>query len=120
GHFGAGYLADAATLEGSFERNGYCWSSADFPFDHDAAIIRLWRHALFDEPWRLNAIEGADELLPSTFIEEALSTGTSVQLDKAPTVDEIGNKSWRPHCSITTACSRRSNTLPGVAPASLM
>jgi hypothetical protein len=59
---------------------------------HDAAIIRLWRDALLRKPWRLDAIERTDELLPGTLIEEALSTGASVQFDKALTVDEIGNE----------------------------
>src|SRR4029077_3443173 len=120
-HLFAGNLSRAAALKGALERNNDCCLPCDFSLHHYTAIVCLWRDALHRQPGRFHAIEGAKQLARCARIEERRGPLPCVEFDKALPVDEVRVISFVAHRSLTsTACSRRSWTLPGVAPASLI
>src|SRR6267378_2736283 len=120
-HLFAGNLSHAAALKGALERNNDCCLPGNFSFHHHTAIICLWRDALHRQPGRFHAIEGAKQLARCSRIEERRGPLPCVEFDKALPVDEVCVISLVAHRSLTSAaCSRRSWTLPGVAPASLI
>ena len=120
-HFFAGHLSDAASLKCALERHHHCCLSRDLSLHHHTAIVRLWGDTLHRKPGRLHAIEWADQLARCSRIEERRGPLPRVELNEALPVDETRIVSLAAHRSLaSTACSRRSITLPGVAPASLI
>src|SRR5271154_7104094 len=105
-HLGARDLGHAARLEPSFKCNNDGRLTSDRAFENNAAIIELWCDALLGQPRRFH---------------QALRPRSGIQFDKALPQDKFWNHRCIAHDSIpSTACSSRSITLPGVAPASLI
>src|SRR6267378_5541208 len=120
-HLCAGHLSDAPALKGALERNNDCCLPRDLSFHHHTAIVFLWGDALHREPRRFHAVEGAKQLARCSRIEERFGPLPCVEFYETLPVDEPCVISFVAHRSLTsTACSRRSWTLPGVAPASLI
>src|SRR6266481_2803217 len=120
-HFSARHLSQAAALKSSLEGNYHCCLPPDLSFHHHTAVVFLWRDALHREPGRFHTIEGTKQLARYSRIEERFGPLSCVEFDKALPVDEVCVIFFVAHRSLTsTACSRRSWTLPGVPPASLI
>src|SRR5271154_6278977 len=120
-HFFARHLAHASTLERTLERYNHRRLPRDFSLHHYTAVVFLRGYVLNGEPGRLDAIKRTKQFPRCSHIEESCGTSAGVELKKTLPVEKARSVSRGDHCSLSsTACSRRSMTLPGVPPASLI
>src|SRR5580692_8114274 len=105
----AGNLAQAAALKRPFQRHYHDGTSGYLSFHHNTTVVRLWGHSLQRQPWRLDAIEGAEQLSRSPRIEQCAGPLARMQFDEAAPVDASNVVSCSAHDSLaSTACSRRN------------
>ena len=120
-NFLARHFAHAAALKGAFDGDDHRRFAVETAVHDDDAVVFLRHDALHFEPDAVLAVEGADKLPGAPGIQDRQRAFARREFDKAAPRQKALEINFSFHFPLSsTACCSRSETMPGVAPKSLI